>query len=123
MLRPSLRQDSAATQLPGVRLSVDFGSELLLDLVRQNQHCGFYCRMLPLILRTYVGLVLPFSVRFGACQTKELDFPLTEIMFPSGPNVTFGDASEAGLFGFESSLKLPDAALIGLICSDRGLVS
>jgi hypothetical protein len=34
------------------------------------------------------GLVLPFSVRFDAGQTRELDFPLADIIFPSGPNAT-----------------------------------
>ena len=34
------------------------------------------------------GLVLPFSVRFSAGQTKELNFPLTDISFPSGTSVT-----------------------------------
>jgi len=34
------------------------------------------------------GLILPFSVRFNAGQTKELNFPLTDIIFPSGVKVT-----------------------------------
>jgi len=34
------------------------------------------------------GLVLPFSVPLSAGQTKELNFPLTDIIFPSAANTT-----------------------------------
>jgi hypothetical protein len=42
------------------------------------------------------GLVLPFSVRFDAGQTRELDFPLADIVYPSGTNVTLETLAKQG---------------------------
>jgi hypothetical protein len=42
------------------------------------------------------SLVLPFSVRFDAGQTRELDFPLADIIYPFGTNVTLDTLVKQG---------------------------
>jgi hypothetical protein len=42
------------------------------------------------------ALVLPFSVRFTAGQTHELEFPLTDIIYPFGAKVTLETMAKQG---------------------------
>jgi hypothetical protein len=60
------------------------GLNFIATVPDEKKQVGFHRSVFAPI----AGLVLPFAVRFIAGQTRELEFPLTDIIYPSGAKVT-----------------------------------